>query len=321
MTTTSRGKPTVLPSVRSPLDETTWPQPGTGVLRIIVEGGLRDGDAVRLAAYARHYSETVICIGHHPETAYDLGFLARFPGLAGFEIYDEEFDRFDELDQLPAVLRSLTLGQTRSSKLSLRRLERFSQLESLYLEGHGKDLESLASLGRLRELTLHSISAPNLAVLEELPALDWLALKEGRFEAFDALGRLRQIRYLELWRVGGLEKLDFVGTLSALQFLFLQSLSKVKRLPSFASLASLHRAHLESLKAVRDLRPLAAAPSLEELVLVDMKQLTHEALLPFRDHPHLRAATLGLGSRKKNEAAEKLLGLPKCGPGTEFVFR
>jgi len=60
------------------------------------------------------------------------------------------------------------------------------------------------------------------------------------------------------------------------------------------------------------------APALEDLIVIDMPQLTPEAFRPFVGHPTLRQAAIGLGSIKKNRQARAALGLPQI--EGKFVF-
>jgi hypothetical protein len=64
------------------------------------------------------------------------------------------------------------------------------------------------------------------------------------------------------------------------------------------------------MKGLRDLRPLMTAPALEAVELIDMRHLQPDDLAPLVGAPNLKAVTPGLGSRRKNEAATALLGLP-----------
>jgi hypothetical protein len=102
-----------------------------------------------------------------------------------------------------------------------------------------------------------------------------------------------------------------VGQLPHLRYLFLQALRHVTALPDFGGTPALKRLHLETLKGLRDLRPINHAAGLEDLLVVDMGHLGVDDLACLVDHPSLRAVTVGLGSRKKNDAAAKLLGLPQ----------
>ena len=73
------------------------------------------------------------------------------------------------------------------------------------------------------------------------------------------------------------------------------------------------------MKGLRDLRPLATAPALERVELIDMRHLVPEDLRPLVGLPNLRSVTPGLGSRRKNEAAAAMLGLPSI--HTPFDWR
>jgi hypothetical protein len=50
---------------------------------------------------------------------------------------------------------------------------------------------------------------------------------------------------------------------------------------------------------------------LRDLVLVDLRQFAVDDLAPLRSAPALRAVNLGLGSIRKNDAGQTLLGLPR----------
>ena len=110
--------------------------------------------------------------------------------------------------------------------------------------------------------------------------------------------------------IRGLTDVSAIGRLSTLRALFLQAQRQVETLPDLQDATALRRVRLETMKGLRDLRPLATAPALEGVELIDMRHLSPEDLRPLVGLPHLRAVTPGLGSRRKNDAAAALLGLP-----------
>ena len=113
--------------------------------------------------------------------------------------------------------------------------------------------------------------------------------------------------------IRGLQDISPVGEVSSLQYLFLQNLPRVDRLPDMSRMSCLRRIDIESLKSLTDLSPLLTAPSLEELFLVNAGHLRPEQLECLVDHPTLRAVAVGLGSKRKNDAVEKMLPLPRPG--------
>ena len=112
-----------------------------------------------------------------------------------------------------------------------------------------------------------------------------------------------------------------IAAVPTLQFLYLRELRNVTKLPSFAPLRALRRVDLETMKGLTNLRPVAKAPALEDLMVVGHSQLDPKAFRPFVGHPTLQRALVAIGSMKRNEAIEQLLGLPKANrDANDFVF-
>jgi len=274
---------------------------------------LTDDDFRRVAEWLRQYPEmTLRAFGGYDGSIRDLEFLRFFPALRRFTA-DALWDRIDSLDglrHLPDDLEELGLGATRRP-LRLAPLGRFRDLTYLFLEGPVRDIEVLAELERLDDLTLRSITLPGLSLLLPMRRLRSLDLKLGGTKDLRLLPRIGEIRYLELWLIKGLTDLGPVGEMTGLRSLFLQALGGVERLPDLSRCVELRRIHLETMKGLRDLAPLATAPALRDLVLIDLRQLAVGDLEPLRAAPALRAVSLGLGSIRKNEAGQALLGLPR----------
>lgn len=267
----------------------------------------------------REYKRVAKLLSSHPEVALraygskftDLEFLKFFTEVRHFQAdYMYKLESIDGLRHLPMDLNSLVFGETKTARqFSLTLLHRFRELRSLYLEKHSKDIEVLGELTALEEVTLRSITLPNLVVLLPLHNLLSLELKLGGTRDLSLLPRIGRLRYLELWQIRGLDDVEAVGEVSTLQYLFLQSLRNVTRLPDMSKLNRLRRVVVDTMKGITDLSPLAAAPALEQLLLVAMKHISLEDLECLRGHPKLREAVFGLGSLKRNAAAYDLIGV------------
>jgi hypothetical protein len=170
----------------------------------------------------------------------------------------------------------------------------------------------------LEDLTLRSITLPDLSVLRPLKRLHSLDLKLGGTRNLDLLPEIGRLRYLELWMVRGLTDLRPIASVRTLQYLFLQALRNVTELPSLARLRSLRRLRLQTMKGLSDLRTAAKAPALEELEVLDMPHLEPEAFRPFTKSRTLRKAMVHLGSDRKDKAVADLLRLPAV--DGEFAF-
>src|SRR5262249_17509724 len=143
-----------------------------------------------------------------------------------------------------------------------------------------------------------------------LKALRSLDLKLGGTRDLALLPRIGELWYLELWMIRGLTDVSATGRIPSLRMLFLQALRQVEALPDFTVATSLRRIDLETMNGIRARRLLATAPAVQDVELIDMRPLQPGDLAPLVGLPHLRAVPPGLGSRRKNEAAAKLIGLP-----------
>ena len=276
----------------------------------------------------REYGRVAKLVAKHPDVtlrAYgskftDLEFLERFPMVRRFQVdYAYQLESLDGLRHLPEDLDSLTLGETKSPRqFSLTVLRRFPSLRTLYLEKHTKDIEVIGELAQLEDLTLRSITLPDLRILLPLQNLLSLDLKLGGTTNLELLPEIGRLRYLELWQIRGLEDISPISDVEHLQYLFLQSLTRVTALPDMRRLTTLRRVVIDTLKNLENLAPLRDAVALEQLLLVAMRHIRLEDLEVLVGHPTLREAVFGLGSVKRNAAAMELVGVEPV--TTEFVF-
>ncbi len=280
---------------------------GRGIVQF--SDALSDDEYRRLAAWLESYPEMTLRV-YSSRDIRDLEFLRFFPSLQNFAADTLFFfESADGLRHLPASLQGLGLGAMRRP-IDLTILGRFPSLRWLSLEKHQKGIEAISQLTRLDDLTLRSITLPDLSPLLPLESLRSFDLKLGGTNDLALLPRVGQLRYLELWWIRGLSDVSAVGSLPHLRHLFLQALPQVTALPDFGGARALRRIDFETMKGLRDLRPLATAPALRELLLADMPQLQPEDLEPLVGHKTLRAVTANLGGVKRNAKAQALLGLP-----------
>ena len=298
--------------IESPLtDEMLRPSP-TGRGTVQFRTLLTDDEFVRLADWMAQYPEMMLRVyGSYDGSIRDLEFLRFFPTLRRFDAdaLHSSIRSLDGLRHLPEDTEELAIGAT-TPRLDLAILRRFRHLTSLWLEGHTKHIEVIGELTELQKLSIRSITLPDLSLMLPLHSLRALEIKLGGTPDLRLLPRIGEVRYLELWLIRGLDDIASIGQMGSLRSLFLQALRRVERLPDFSGAPNLRRVHLMQMKGLRDLRPLATAPALEELLLVEMPHLQVDDLRPLQAMPRLRAVTLGLGSSKKNDAAQAMLGLP-----------
>lgn len=279
--------------------------PGT----VYFSSPLTDSDFIQLSDWMRSYPQLGLRVGD----VTDLEFLQFFPHIRHFgaAVVHRSLRSIDGLRHLSEDLESLDLGHTRPM-LDLTILGRFPRLKQLKIEGQTKGIAVISRLTALEDLTLRSITLPDLVLLLPLTNLRALDIKLGGTKDLSLLPRIGRLQYLELWMIRGLTDLSAVGRLPYLRYLFLQALRRVEALPDLSLDVELRRVYLRTMKGLRDLRPLATAPALEQLMLIDFGHLQPEDLRCLVGLPHLKGVDVGLGSDRKNHAAEAMLQLPNA---------
>jgi hypothetical protein len=242
----------------------------------------------------------------------DLDFLSHFPHVRRLAIDLFELSNIEGL-QAVTDLDEFSFGLTRKKNFSLQVLGRFRSIRRLHLEGQSKDIDVIADIPQLDNLTLRSITLVDVALLGEMSGLKRLAINLGGTRDLKPLSMLHDLERLELCMIRGLSDISFIEDLESLETLVLQALRNIDHLPSFQRLARLRSIHLETMKILSDLSAIGEAGSLESLALIDMRAVDPESLKVLIGHPKLRKFTAGLGSFKRNAYAYALLGLPSTG--------
>lgn len=250
--------------------------------------------------------------------------IAEIPLLHELSLSIFEAKNFDLLDVLSPTLTGLSLGLTRSKKPRLRALSRFPGLKTLFIEGHVRDIEVISELRQLEDLTLRSVTTPDLSFLAPLDRLLSVDLKLGGIRRFDGLEDKPSVRYLELWQIRQLPDVDIVGRLPGLQNVFLQSLPLIRTLPPLDSAVALRRIVLEKLSGLCEVSALRTAPALEAFAVLNAVGLEPEMFQPVLDNPSVRRVGGWFGSDRKNLAFTRLAetaGKARLNPYSPFDYR
>ena len=268
-------------------------------------------DLLRLAGWLRDQPDAMLRVyGSYGGSITDLEFLRHFPFLLRFGADHNSLTSLSGLRHLPENLEQLGIGRTRSG-LDLEILGRFQGLRSLWLEGQTKNIGVISRLPSLEDLTLRSITLPDLALLRPLVKLAGLDIKLGGTHDLGLLPEIGEIRYLELWMIRGLTDLSPVGRMRHLRYLFLQALRRVEKLPDLSQAVELRRVVIDNLKGVHDLSALATAPALEDVSILDMRHLQPADLRCLVGMPRLKGFGALLGGQGKDQAVKAMFGLPK----------
>ncbi len=233
--------------------------------------------------------------------------IAAMEKLESLKIGIYHLEGFGFLDFVTKHLKRLFLGVTKSKKPDLSPLSRFDSLEEIYIEGQQKHIEALSQLKSLQDVTLRSISTPDISYLRPLDRMWSLDIKLGGIRDLYAIEGMKNIKYLELWQIRGLSDIGVVSSLTGLQYLFLQSLRRVATLPPFERLTELRRIYIENMRGLKEICSLEFAPALEEFIHNGTTNMQPEDYLPLLRNPHLKRAAGWLGSDKKTLRFKELI--------------
>ena len=232
--------------------------------------------------------------------------LTKFSTLSKLIVGIYNLDNFNFLKDVSSNITELSITKTSSKKPSIDVIKRFSGLRYLYLEGQDKGIEVIQELKSLEKIVLRSVTTNDLNYLEGLEKLWSVDIKLGGIKRLDALSKLQNLKYLELWQIRGLSNLSFISGIHSLQNLFIQSLKQIASIPPLNNLKNLRRICLENLKGLTDLTALEYCDSLQDFIYVLAENQQPEDLLPILRNPNVKNVFCRFGSNKKNEHFDRL---------------
>lgn len=242
------------------------------------------------------------------DASHSLDFLEHFVGLKHLRVYLPNLTSLEPLRFVQDSLETLEVdGFDKPAKFSLRPIADCRRLRTLSLTRAPKDLEVIWGLPELQYLILTGYRSSDLAPPKPLAKLRRLYLGFGGLEHLDLLQKMPKLVALEIFRTKGLSDLAPAAGLTDLQYLALGDLAQVERFPDCGKLRKLRRVYLDTLNGLKDMRGLAEAPNLEDLIVINSK-LTADLFQPLVKHRKLQRATIGLVSRKEEQAAEAAFG-------------
>ena len=172
-------------------------------------------------------------------------------------------------------LRSLSLGQTASTRPSLGFLRRLPTLSVLSVEAHARDFEAVGELASLRRLTLRAPRVKSLDALRGHAGLEVFAMSFGGVRNLTPLAEIPKLRGLQLYQVRKLDTHDLDG-LAGCERLEAVSLGALRNVGSLHGLArgareALRFLTLERLTGLATLEDLAQCVRLEQLGLYETR--------------------------------------------------
>lgn len=245
-----------------------------------------------------------------------LTFLDAFPTLHRLSIdlwHCESFvpvGRFTELVEL-------SLGETRSTRPSLAVLEHLPHLQSLWIANHSKMFEVIATLTKLRFLSLRANRNSTLQPLAHHPALETFWMSFGRCRDLTPLALMPRLTAAAIHQVRQFRSVDLdpLAAASGLRTMELQNLPQVDSLDRFAEHASLRHVHLDGMRGIGSGAPLGRCEHLE-VVVASNSRPRDQKLTSLLGSDDLRHVSIG-----DSYSADEIDRFLSAYAGTTFWYR
>lgn len=173
--------------------------------------------------------------------------IVALPGLKEFAFDVFEAESLDVLELVPTTLQQLRIGKTKTKKINLSVLNRFTNLKTLSVNGHTTNIETIGTLSSpLRSLYISGMPLKELGYLKDVTDLSELHLSFGGAENLDSLAEVKSLQLLKLLRVKGLSDLSVLPELKGLRLLGIEDQPHLTSLPSLENLTELQRVFLNN---------------------------------------------------------------------------
>ncbi len=164
-------------------------------------------------------------------------------------------------------LKTLGVEETKSIAVDLSFLKEFQDLETLYIDGMKKGLESISQLSKLKTLSLRGVKMTNFDFAENLNSLTELNLLYGSYKDLKAVAKLKKLKELEISRVRQIPDYQFLNSLVNLENICFEGLSEMHNLPDLSGLRSLKKIKIDNNSRLNDISLVSQIPNLEEFLL------------------------------------------------------
>jgi Leucine-rich repeat (LRR) protein len=156
-----------------------------------------------------------------------------------FDLRNYEFIKYlsDDLEELIIIADTMGPGVVFDCAWLLK----YVNLKSLWLGKKAKkNIELLSQLPKLKDLTLRGIKIADFSFLHKMN-LEKLALFWNSNNDLHELGKLKNLREIELWRINKLDDISFIEDMTNLEIIRLEDLKHVTSLPDLSKLTKLKK--------------------------------------------------------------------------------
>jgi len=201
---------------------------------------------------------------------YNLDFLKYYSGIRALEVFLPALTSIDAIAEYVNEIQFLSMGELNNKTVSLKPLADLTKLNSLSLVRTKKDIDSIASLTNLKDLSLTGYQVKQIEHVASMSNLIKLYLGFGTFEDLNAVKELSKLQSLEILWVKKLHDLSALEKLTSLKYLHLNTLKQVTYIPDISKLSQLKSLVMVTMNGLSSLSGIYGS-SISELAVISSK--------------------------------------------------
>lgn len=179
-----------------------------------------------------------------------------------FNLEEKDFLSWENLKNLSY----LCLVETRKNNIDLRYLDNYQKIETLFLNGHSKNIDAVGSLSALTRISLSISSKVSISFLNKLQSLKKLTLILGGRINLDELENYH-LEDLEIIRVKGFNRFDNVSEFKNLKKLLIEDQIQLEKIQFNREIPNLSDLRILNCKALSKLEDVLFLKSLERICI------------------------------------------------------
>ncbi len=237
----------------------------------------------------------------------NLDILGKLVNLQRLRVYLDKLDDISFLSKLNSNLISLMIGTgLNNSNLDIGIIEKFKELESLFLYKINYGYKSLKNMGALKSLTINSCKINEFRFLEETN-INNLSIGMMKNSDFSSLCGNRKIRKLELQRLSRLSNLDLLSSLPNLEYCNVSNNNYIEKVPNMRKCDGIKELIFDCIKNLSDISELAYIPNIEKIEMYQLKLVELLVIEDILKKSSLKKLICTTGSIKKNKQIKELI--------------
>ena len=234
-----------------------------------------------------------------------LNTFSKFKNLKQLSIKADSIESIDFLNSMEGLIQfSLAHNTKRSNNIDMTPISNLTNLTLLSIEGYDKNIHQIfENLKKLETIHLRSISAiKSLDFISHIQTIKNVIIQLGGIYQLKELEKLKNVQYLQLWRINKLEDISFISNMKNLQFLNLETLNKIEKFPSVENLNKLKRVLIASCKNMINFESLGESKSLVDFIYQNTNTQQPRDFLPVISNKNI--SNIGIGFQKVKDQKE-----------------